>query len=170
MNIDNITQSKVYFNTYTAMRRLIENSYFKQREIAENGQRLYYESSPMAFFKEFCTVKVCTARQSGHTVAMLRIGKDLFDKSLYLFHNESMRYRIKNMAEKDYPQEMLLGRYEFDSINSMDRIIGNNFENRLEAVFVDTATFVSNNKKEMIYEHLGNTLARKPYYFFIFVE
>jgi len=82
-----------YKNTYEALKLLVNNSYYAQNKWYEKP---YYDSK--AFLKEFCTVKLSTARQSGHTTSALQLCNEYFEKSLYLCINQNIAEIIKKQA------------------------------------------------------------------------
>jgi len=166
VNIELVRDQKVYFNTYTCMKRLLENCLNRQCRLMDNNIRTAIEGRDFA--KEYCTVKVSSARMSGHTSSILKIANDCFDKSMIILPKLKQTRVVKRTIQIDYPNSM--EKFDLMSIGSLSHARGNLYDNKLEAVFVDIASFISDNKIEEIYDTFIPILCMKPHYFFIFVE
>jgi len=166
VNIELVRDNKVYFNTYTCMKRLLENCLNRQCRVMDNNTR--DAIGGRAFTKEYCTVKVSSARMCGHTTAILKIANDCFDKSMIISSKLDQSRRIEHMIQCDYPNSM--EKFETISLGSLSHARGNLYENKLEAVFVDIASVISDSRIEEVYDTFLPILCMKPHYFFIFVE
>lgn len=165
--VDNI----IWDNTYQALTGLVENCYFAQATyppaISDN----------MSYWKEFCTVRMYTARRSGHTTSICKVAHEYFRKALILAYNLDSAQKIKETFENINVDkahilkttnrvESLDSKYYFESINSFENCRGLDFE----AVFVDCAFMLSKQKEDKIYNILAPSMAKHSEKFFIFVE
>jgi len=148
------------------MKRLLENCLNRQCRVMDNNTR--DALGQRAFTKEYCTVKISSARMSGHTSSILKIANDCFDKSMIISPKHDQSRMIERAIINDYPNTV--EKFDLMSIGSLSHARGNLYDNKLEAVFVDIATCISDNKKEEIYDTFIPILNMKPHYFFIFVE
>jgi len=117
----------------------------------------------MQWAKEFCTIHVRTARQSGHTYSVIQTASNRFSMSVILSSKLMMSNYIKREIRKQKLKEenMILS-----SIHNLYRLKG---LSPIDAVIVDCAFLLSKNKKEEIYNHFLPMIRNEPF-FFIFVE
>lgn len=160
--------------TYIALKNLVDNSWYMQRKAYENG---LYKNGSIGFLKEFCTVKMCTARRSGHSTAIARLCCEYFNKAILFCHNQQtaenlhLQFRpyVNNITKelKDFI-ELNNGesKYHFFSTGNLQGTRGI----ETEAMIIDCASFMSEKKKEEI-EDLAIVYLRPPAPFFlIYVE
>lgn len=133
--------SNPYENTYEALKLLINNSIYSQ----ENKK--YYIENKKSYLKEFCTIKLCTSRQTGHTTAAIKLCNEYFEKSLFLCNTMDMAKRIK---KSQYNKNITFGTIT----NFHDIYRGMWFD----AIIIDCACFVGNSKIDAIYDELGPCL------------
>ena len=169
-----MVEEKICHNTYQSLKSLVENCYYAQATIpSSDGENLI-----KSYCREFCTVRLQTARRSGHTIALCKIAHEYFHKALILAPNNNMSQRIRrsfpnvcgvvgsvrnldHVIRVDNAEE-----YYFGTTNSMDHLRGFEFE----AVLVDCAFMLSKKKEDSIYDNFAPSMARYPERFFIFVE
>lgn len=174
-----MVSSRIYQNTYEALKRLVDNSYYSQlTHIDHNDEKSH--------LKEFCTIRMCTARQSGHTTAMCKIAKEYFDKVIFISPQYDMAERLnlifcnmvyeqsqRNISEcpeftKVTKNEISTknGYYFFGSQNSLDIFRGR----EVEAVFIDGSFAITSKKEDDIYMTLAPCMSKYPQRFFIFIQ
>ena len=68
------------FGLYPILRELVNSSLKNQYKHKQNKERM----SPVHWLKEFCTIKLSSSRQMGHTTASLKVMSDYFVKPLFL--------------------------------------------------------------------------------------
>ena len=91
------TNDIVCRSTYEALTLLVNGCYFSQ-DRAKEMLRLPGKS----FDKEFCTVKMSTARRSGHSTALAKIALEHFDKALFLAPTLSMVNHLQEIVHREY--------------------------------------------------------------------
>ena len=168
-------------NTYTALRCLLENSYYAQETdqsfFCGNFDKKHYKG----YLNEFCTVRMCTARQSGHSTAICYIALEYFDRAILLsaahqmsinlnrcmsnLKNKSSYVNFKNESENKLTtttgKEYIFGTY--DNLDRFQDI-------KTEAVFVDGTFDITPKKEDEIYDVLAPCMKHYPQRFFIFVQ
>lgn len=166
--------------TYKALECLWLNS--KEMQNAHFIRRFRVDDA-VAHAKEFGTVKMATARQSGHSTAIANfLVKHNKMSWLVLAENQNIVERIAQITSKiitDNPKidsstkitkrniQFKNGAFiNFDSINAIDNIRGM----ELDGVIVDCASFISKTKIEELYRTALPSMRLKPYVFFIFVQ
>ena len=167
----------IWSNTYTALKCLIDNCYYAQLT-TPCKPLLWFGESPVSYLNEFCTVRMCTARRSGHTTAMCKLANEYFDKVIFLSPNQEMSYRLfdycdslhSSSIEKSsrHKDEIVTktGTYLFGSHNSL-----NNFRGmECEAVFIDGTFWLNAKKEDEIYSALTPCMKNNPQRFFIFIQ
>jgi hypothetical protein len=183
-----MVEEQIYTNTYRSLKGLIDNCYYTQATYPP----IVFDTS---YLKEFCTIRMQTARRSGHTTAICQVAYEYFRRALILFYNHEMSQRTKAYfaevcAENGITKNIEVGlqypktkdkfvskassfirvddsdEYCFGSVNSIDNLKGFEFE----AIFVDCAFMLSKKKEDKIYETLAPCMAKYPEKFFIFVE
>ena len=136
---------------YSATKDLIRLSSIYQDEFRD-----YYKSDRhLSFMKEFCTIKVCGPRQSGHSTAIQFLTFE-FDKPCVISWTLKMSKRIKEGASPNT---------DFASVKSLTRLAGKTYD----IIFVDTASLLSKTDIENVYDAAAPCLKRKPS-FLIFME
>jgi len=146
--------------------------------------------SPLGYAKECCTIKVCTARRSGHTTAInyfiLNKTAKLNQKWAFICPNPRILETNKNNISEylkslngnikttynpnEFNNYRIIfkngGEIPFITINSLDRLRGT----MLDGIIVDCSSLLSENKIDMLYDYGINCMKKNKYKFFIFVE
>ena len=136
--------------------------------------------SVKGYLKEFCTIRVCSSRQTGHTTAIFDlITKYFLHKKTYVFlPNQSLanifKQRIKSYFKEIYEKESRIENFavptKIGSINNS--LLGLSVPQDLEAIIVDCSSFLSKKKQEALYDAIANGLKdgiNKPI-FMIFMQ
>lgn len=164
-------ENKVYNNTYKALVCLFENSYYTQLTL-EN------RINDLCEWKEFCTIRMTSSRQSGHTFSIAKLSLEYFDSAILLSANQDMSNHmfetIKNLQNnpefftKVTPSTLRTsnGQYLFGTYENLDRYRGVT----TEAIFIEGTFNLTPKKEDDIYRTLGPCMARNPQKFFIFVQ
>jgi hypothetical protein len=169
-------------NTYGALKCLIDNSYYGQLSYPPSLYDYRNDSSHRGYFKEFCTVKMCTARQSGHSTALCKVAWEYFDKVAFLSPNYSMAERLssrfqKSIVNKDIDCKDIVrqckselvtknGYYLFGSYRALERFC----DYDCEAVFIDGTFEMTDTIENNIYLAFGPVMWKYSQRFFVFVE
>jgi AAA+ ATPase superfamily predicted ATPase len=140
-----------YQRTLEALNLLLHNS--------NDSQSYYWDTTPhslslLAFAKEFCTIKVCGPRRSGHTSVANEFVK-LFDDKVVI-----ITPRIESLAFYSATHKT--------SVETLNRIRGSIIE--LKAVIVDMSSLISNKEKEAIYKIFSAYMMPHQVFYFIFLE
>jgi len=148
---------------YLALKYLVEASEERQKDFHFDILSLQCDISNKQFFKEFCTVRLCSARSSGHSSAIYKLIQNKFEKVVLIYSNIS----IKNHSES------IIREYNIE--NKICSVILNNgkffpISKEVEAIIVDGSWCLSKKDIEDIYI-LGERYfdKTKPFYF-IFVQ
>jgi hypothetical protein len=179
--------SAVYKNTQQALELLIKNSAIAQ-DMYRNNPRLSSftsEECKKGYLKEYCTVRCCTARRSGHSTALVNVVLDTFHNVLFLSPNIAMTERLRDLACATLKEKVLgtskstVGeiwgqddsRYFFKPFTclkpqSVDALRGYSFE----AICVDCANFLKPKQADVIYKEFAPHVFTSKYKFFIFME
>lgn len=137
-------------------------------DISEDQQKKYRENmhiNSLSWAKEFCTIQLRTARQAGHTCALVETAITRFEKPVIITAAFMMSRRIEKSIKEQRNQHQT-GMPILTTVNTLERVIG---IGDVDAVFVDCAFMLSDNKKQEIYDHFLPMVKDKPF-FFIFVE
>lgn len=180
-----LLQDKIGENTYNALKCLIDNCYYAQLVNPLSNYSRSHIGRELGYFNEFCTVRMCTARQSGHTTAMLKIIKEYFNKAIILSPWLRMSDRLNEIFRKLYPSS----KEEYNNYLSITKSEimtqnehylfktwgGNSLDNKLrgietEAIFVDGTFEMSKSVENIIYYVGGPCMANYPQKFFVFVQ
>ena len=139
-------------NSYTALKYLIENAYCIQTLIFRPLDSAMYN------YKEFCTIRMRSARRSGHTTAMCKVAYEYFNKVIFLCPTIGLANRLYNTFVSLYKNEddiiqrtsgtiiTKCGGYFFGSYESLDKFRGID----CEAVFIDPSCMLKPKKEEQI--------------------
>jgi hypothetical protein len=155
---------------FSAVLQMVGLSEAAQSEHAEGHKK---HMSPLAWAKEFCTVRIGGPRGCGHTAAAVELFRYFQGRCVCILPNESMAGRFfRRIAEEgvrfacDNPRSMCI------SIQNKSACfgLGSGMED-LDAVIVDPASFVSEKKlDENVYAHFMYHAQRQERFFFIFLE
>lgn len=127
-------------------------------------QYRYKYISPMAYAKEICTINCCSSRCSGHSTALLKLKSSFGLKPLYFF-----RTKENAMFFQDYILKDEYITYD-DKYRLQNKLIGIRNLPRIDCVAVDNSHFLSNKRKELIYQTFCEQTLKKNYFFFIFLQ
>ena len=142
---------------YDALKILIELS----REAQKNHENQAY-LSVKEWAKEYCTIQIMSARGTGHTEAVRRL---IFEDSMnigYISFNPQTCNNFKDIysRRKQESKSYNCGNLEFCgsfSSNMLNLIRGRNFSN-LNAMVFDNSSFLSQKKKDKIYNKVMSSL------------
>jgi len=121
-----------------------------------------------SYLKEFCTIRVCSARQAGHTTAIidLIIKRFRFQKTCVFFPHRNM----VNLFDKKRDLSFTANKLEKFSVHTRSYSIDNYASQYLkdcDTIFVDCSSFISKHKQEALYDEIANSLKdgiTKPIY------
>jgi len=177
---------QMYERILTSINLLIENS--KERQ--DNIKKDTLNFSPLQFAKELCTIKVCSARRSGHSMAINKFILDKAAKSNEKWalnsHNQyCLERNLNGISEhiKSLNGEVIAsysinyftkhkivfangGEIHLISINSTDNLIGL----ELDGIIVDCSSIISEKKILQLYNDGFQCMSTKQYKYLIFVE
>jgi len=145
---------------YSILNELIDISEDQQKK---HKAKHFYDN--LSWAKEFCTIQFKTARQSGHTYALIEVAITRFESPAIVTPRSIMNRHIEESIKKQRNQYQT-GVPILTTIDSLDRLRG---VGKIDAVLVDCSFMVSDNKKEEIYNIFSEKTQDKPF-FFIFVE
>jgi hypothetical protein len=143
----------MYARTQTALKYLIQNSLDFQRSDFGKDQRkrMGYNTS---FIDYYCTVRMTGPRRSGHTTAMFKVGEEMFQRPLYLFHNADAERThkqtyldlfAKKCNECGQPSKKEVATGSFGCLHTLvSKMRGRSFD----AVLVDCGFFMSRSAQE----------------------
>jgi hypothetical protein len=121
----------------------------------------------MSYIKEFCTIKLCAARQAGHTTAAIKLIAEKFDKAVIIVPTYRMAEHIKDLAKENNCLEKIL----IVTHNNLEiDLCGLNINN----IIVDCSFSMSSKKEEELYRLLipsfTNALLNKKKIHIIFLQ
>lgn len=176
-----LTQAQI--NTTKALELLIESSKSAQQYYIDN---LKYTNN-YQYHKEFCTIKMSTARGLGHTQAIINTSIKYFNKILILTPTLDISEQTKNKFSyipntkitkkhalnsldiKPITTDLIKvndKQFHFGSFNNINNFRGYD----LEAVYVDVACMINNKQEKEIYDTLAPCMNNYPHKFFIFIQ
>ena len=175
-------KDKVKENAYEALQKLVENSYYGQLAPRD------FSRGP-GFLEEFCTVKMASARGTGHSYSAVKLGMDYFNSALFISPKIDMSRRLmgnfaecykeanyKIVTEDPYWDKVKLnvrrietqtGNYYFEAADTFDSFARGI---KTEAIIVDVACMFSQAKIDNIYEVCHPCMNHLDLKFFIFIE
>ena len=170
-----------YQRILTSINLLIENS----KEMQDILEGIKSIDSPLYTSKEYCTIKVCTSRQTGHTTAIKTFVQNriLNEKETWaiLSPKTMMSQRIltyflpddndsilkRNIDKIEYKNGSSIFFYGIPTFFAKEiKLKGS----ELNGIIVDCASFVKSNDIEGIYKIGVASMKDKEYVNFIFVE
>jgi len=159
---------KKYY-VYDALKILIE--------ISKNAQEAFLEEvhhmGEIDYIKEFCTVRLATARRGGHTEAAFKLIEEDGMNIGYFCLNNTMANIFKNRY-RQIKKNTNFGNLEFSSSikNLENNIFGKDLSD-LDAIVFDNSFMMSKKLQNNIYSYLSSSLfynrGRRPF-FFIFLQ
>ncbi len=141
--------------TRLALQYLIEVSRESQKDRSK-----YPNMNSISWAKEFCTIKMGTSRQSGHTRSIVDTVKKYFKKVVYFSINESLCQINRAEAIKCGIED----RFIFKSVKDPLYTISSD----IDAIFVDCASMCSKEFINNLYKTLSCFINKE--FFFIFVQ
>jgi hypothetical protein len=175
---------KIWDGTYSALKSLIESCYYSQ--IAFHSLETM-KNNELAWWKEYCTIKMSSSRRSGHSTVISKVIPEYFDRALILSFTQNNAERIlksfmmlhyaESVGDKTINGELILkqtktkivtesSEYDFGSVNCLDNYQGIKYQ----AIVVDTTCLLSAKTIEAIYTKLGGCMNCYPQKFFIFMQ
>jgi len=178
VNGRSLVEGKIYGNTYTALKCLIDGSYCTQQTLPSSLTEINYKDR-LDYWKEFCTIRMATSRRSGHTTAICKIAQSYFNSAIFLSPNLDVSRFLCEAFKKRYDVEGIKkitkntrdtiltkdGGYFFRSYRSIDGIRGID----CEAIIIDPACLLKPKEEDKIYRDLGPCMHTYLEKFFIFV-
>lgn len=132
------------YGLYPILRELVNSSLKNQYKYQRNKKQI----SSLHWLKEFCTIKLSSSRQMGHTTAGLKVMSDYFVKPLFLTpiaHSiHSLEKISSELSNDNYKPEIKF--YNSKTHN----IIGQGSE--YDSIFVDNAYRLKDSDYENIQE------------------
>lgn len=109
--------------------------------------KLFQPDFKKSYLKEYCTISLQSHRRSGHTTAIIE-NIEKFQNPLVIAMNLRMVERITNqIREQSYPTNI-----KFASFYTFENEIRGSLP--CDGIFVDTASLMSKEKKETLYDVL----------------
>lgn len=170
---------KIADRTYLALKYLYLNTIDVQNQPTVKNLMM---TQPLAYAKEFCTIRLTTARSSGHSSAIARfineyydhdwalisVNKDMSDQNLQKISKWANPH-IKKITQSYvcYDNKGKIGKTILTSFASFDRELRGL---ELDGIIIDCACMLTQTKTENLYAVGLPCMVRKPHQFFIFVE
>jgi hypothetical protein len=171
---------EMYQRILESINLLVENS--KEMQDNEIVQK-EMNCSPLSFAKEWATIKVCSARRSGHSTAIAHFvlnrknekwaiiapSLSMVSRNHELINSKNTVLPFRNTLLFNNRQEIVFkegGEVHFLSEGSFDRLRGQ----ELDGIIVDCVSFMSQKKIEELYKVGMPSMQNKKYKFFIFIE
>lgn len=163
---------KVYNRTYQALKNLYLNSKEIQKQIKPLALL-----NDLSYAKEICTIRMATARRSGHTSSIAKFVNKYNDKNWAIIPPTMRQVEEINKMVGVYSKGDILkqtqsyiefknGRTQFMTANTFNRDLRGL---DLDGIIVDCAFYLSQSKIEELYQVGMPCMRFKPYKFFIFV-
>ena len=153
-----------YQRILTSINLLIENS--KEMQDNKYVQEDMSRNSPLQFAKEYCTVKVCTARRTGHTTA---INEFLMNKC-HNCHEKWATVCFNQKAIEINYKSLLSNKNCYINFMTQNTFDNNLRGQELDGIIVDCASFMSQKKMDQLYQTGMACMINKKYKLFIFME
>jgi hypothetical protein len=169
---------------------MVEVSRVSQDLIREDSSNIPYLGIK-AYHKEYCTIRMSTARGAGHTTAAAKLAIKRFNNVLFVSPNQSIATRLHQaVGQQAYAIrqkklqtsnkwdifrvtsgqiDTINGRYLFVS-GSNDSIIRATKAFQFDAIIVDGASMLKPSVEKFIYELLAMGMMGNKYQFFIFIQ
>lgn len=154
-------QNDIYKNTFQAMELLLKSCHGIQKICGFNACDIHN-----AYLKEFCTIRMTTARRAGHTMAMFKLIDKYFDKAIVVIHPFMMKHHKQELNKniKKCKTEIieLTTPHSFKNGVIEDKLRGIPYQ----AVFVDCP--MTKETEELIYKGCTPYINNNNKHFFIF--
>ena len=169
MKIEIDPQDNCHDTLKTAFRNLIKSNLISQQLWASDFREARKYVNDLSYAKEIATIKIASSRRSGHSTIILDMINEFYNIALILTHNIHQRdfYMERIRYETLKPNSNFLGGQSIErtpqlfrtssttiylgTINSLDSLRG---LPQIEAAFIDCASFLSNKKKDQVYDVL----------------
>jgi len=168
----------IYSRTYESLKGLYLNSLAMQKRYFETfGENTYYEDNKIAWLKEWCTIRMCCSRQSGHSYSLIKLISEFNLRGAILYPNLMIAKRVEKyflaMANIKAIELVECANPVFSSVISLERSGSPlvSYSN-VNFVAVDCASFMNNTREYhewRIYELARSHLTKEPF-FVIFME
>ena len=184
MSMDKETARKTIFHsTYNALLLLVESCGTSQGLAMQDGRLKNLPET--ARYKEYCTVRMGTSRQAGHSTAVTNLAVGLFDSVLFLTPNQVMSHYLHkkvieacSVSNPELSQSAIAtgavskvetknGLYLFSQLSTQP---SNLLMYKYEAIVVDNASFMKPSQEEKIYRELSSGMNENSLKFFIFIQ
>lgn len=142
--------------TYHALENLYLNSVEYQERIRREGPAYYLRDS-IAFLKEYCTIRLCGPRQSGHTTSLSLLVQNYSLRGNIFLPSITMANRIRDMY---YSGDKRIRLYS-QSVLVKDMFSGH----VIDFIACDCASFFSKNFESEVYK-LAMVNYRDPFFIF----
>jgi len=161
--------------------KALECLYLNSKEMQENDiiQKQKCRDQ-LSVAKEFCTIKMTTARRTGHSTAIAKFITKHKNNWVIITPVLKQADFLHNMTVNEIKRENLfISKENSLNIESENRKINfmsiHNFDNQLrglelDGIIVDCASFMNPSKIDLLYRVGIECMRNKPYMFFIFVE
>jgi hypothetical protein len=168
-NFKCLEDDDVFTSTYKALELLVNVSYSCQL-----NQKLDY-LSPMSKDKEYCTIKMFTTRQTGHSTAICKLVFKYFKNAIFISPNINMSINLRKCFY-NIVNNNILGYKSIKTIDSFYNFISKNCivpgatGRCFEAVIVDGYFDINKREESLIYKTFMTHMIRTKPYFFIFIQ
>ena len=112
--------------------------------------------SPKSWLKEFCTIKFCLPRRSGHTTFAKKLIEEIGTTALYVAPNQEI------LKHANLPPE---NRMTVEGVTNK-RHLGK----RVQTVIVDCTSLLSQHNLETLYDAFAPIAYAEPYFVMLFLE
>jgi len=139
---------------YKSLKCMIEWTKQCQDRLREEGFEAHL--SPKQWAKEFCSVKFCISRQSGHTTFAEKLIEEVGLEALYITSNDSIaKYTKVPSFNRATPASIERGKFKGRRINTL---------------IIDCASLMSQKDIEKVYDAFAPSSIVEPYFLFLFLE
>jgi len=174
---------KMYEKILKSINLLVQNSIEMQDKMKND---IIPQKQPLSFAKEFCTIKVCSARRSGHSTAiskflLSRCSKNKEKWALLSYNHQMSKANSQTclkMIETESNYKYKAEHLSLDNIkfkNKGEIIFKSFFSNSirgydLDGIIVDCATLFNRDKIDQLYNDGIACMNTKEHKLFIFIE
>ncbi len=146
--------------TSQSLELLFLNSKEMQNQFAK------FNDNKLSFAKEYCTVKLTTARKSGHTTAIRNLIEKYSIPSMIIAYNTAIMNRNFKKFSQDFNTKNNSKLIYLSTINTFDNAIRGI---SIQAIFVDIFSMLNHSQIEKIYK-FGLPAMRHSDFYFFFVQ
>ena len=140
---------------YSCLVKMIKWTHEFQNKVLENPIGL----SPKSWAKEFCSIKFCLPRQSGHTTFAKLLFEDVLENSLLIVPKLSyLRHIIKYYENTN-------------GIGTVEDVKNGKFKGMpVNSIIVDCASLLSNADIDKLYDEFSQLAYNQKNFVFLFLE